>query len=267
MMAFQGSNVLGSGFVIGEESAAKLIESDPANASVIKPFVRGEDFNAAPDQRPIKWIINFYDWPLTRTAGQSSTTPVAADFPRCLEIVERLVKPKREQAKRRAYRERWWQYAERCSSLYATVSGLQRVIFQASPSKHICFGFVQSDAVYSGPHTVIASDAVEDLALLQSSIHTEWAWQFCSTMRNSGIRYNPSNFRKFPRQKDISGIRTTAQAYHDLRQSIMREHGYGLTSLYNDYHNPQVANSELLSLREMQLQIDRMIASAYVGIS
>ena len=154
-----------------------------------------------------------------------------------------------------------------CRALQQFVCHSERVcsavIFQASPSKHICFGFVQSDAVYSGPHTVIASDAVEYLALLQSSIHTEWAWQFCSTMRNSGIRYNPSNFRKFPRPKDISGIRTTAQAYHDLRQSIMREHGYGLTSLYNDYHNPQLASPELLSLREMQLQIDRMIASAY----
>ena len=263
MKAFQGSNVLGTGFVISEETATNLIKHDPKNASVIQPFIRGEDFNSTPDQRPLKWIINFFDWPLVRSGETNNTKPVAEDFPQCLDIVERLVKTKRQQAKRKAYRERWWQYAERCGSLYAKVKGLNRVIFQASPSKHICFGFAIQDAVYSGPHTVVASDAIEDLAVLQSSIHTEWAWQFCSTMRNSGIRYNPSDFRKFPRPKHISASQEICADYYNLRQSIMLNRGYGLTSLYNDYHNPQVTSSDVSALREAQLQIDRMIADAY----
>lgn len=263
LMAFQGSNVLGSGFVLSHDDAQRLIAENPSNSLVIKPFVRGEDFNSTPDQQPLKWIINFHGWPLKRSQSSSPDSPVAEDFPECLDIVERLVKPKRGAAKRSAYRERWWQYAERCVNLYATIKDLPRVIFQASPSKHICFGFAEGGCVYSGPHTVIASDSVSYLALLQSSIHTEWAWQFCSTMRNSGIRYNPSDFRKFPRPNPTSEFHEVARRFHDLRQKIMRERGYGLTALYNDYHHPQVQTREISDLRNLQQEIDRLLATSY----
>lgn len=263
LLAFQGSNILGSGFVLSQEEARKLINANSANALVIKPFVRGEDFNSTPDQRPIKWIIDFQGWPLKRSLTDSQEAPVAQDFPECLDIVERLVKPKRNEAKRNAYRERWWQYAERCVNLYDAVKGLRRVIFQASPSKHICFGFAESGCVYSGPHTVIASESVIDLALLQSSIHTEWAWQFCSTMRNSGIRYNPSDFRKFPRPKMGDAFVELAVDFHNLRQRLMQERGYGFTRLYNEYHHPSSQYREIVKLRTLQQEIDQAIAIAY----
>ena len=262
-LAFQGSNVLGAGFVLSKEQAASLIEMDGNNAAVVLPFIRGEDFNSTPDQRALKWIINFFDWPLDRSISQDTKKPVASDFPLCLEIVEQLVRPKRETAKRKPYRERWWQYAERCGSLYSRIANLNRVIFQASPSKHVCFGFAQSGAVYSGPHTIIASADVADLALMQSTIHTEWAWQFCSTMRNSGIRYNPSDFRKFPRPISLDGMSNVAEEFSSLRQSVMRDRNYGLTALYNDYHCADAQFPSIKSLREKQLEIDQKIFDAY----
>ena len=263
LMAFQGSNVLGSGFILSREQADRLIKANPANASVIKPFVRGEDFNSMPDQKPLKWVIDFQGWPLRRSPSDCSDVPVAQDFPECLEIVETLVKPQRSKATRNAYRERWWQYAERCRSLYATIKDYQRIIFHSLTSKHICFGFVQGGCVYSGPHTVIASESVSVLALLQSSIHTEWAWQFCSTMRNSGIRYNPSDFRKFPRPSLEAGFYDIAERFHGLRQRVMQDRGYGLTALYNDYHHPSVQDQEISDLRNFQREIDQAIALSY----
>jgi hypothetical protein len=236
---------------------------DEKNAAVVLPFIRGEDFNAVPDQQALKWIINFFDWPLDRSVSTDTKKPVASDFPMCLEIVKQLVKPKREMAKRKPYRERWWQYAERCASLYSRIANLNRVIFQASPSKHICFGFAPSGAVYSGPHTVIASADALDLALMQSTIHTEWAWQFCSTMRNSAIRYNPSDFRKFPRPVNLDGMSNVAEEFSSLRQSIMIDRNYGLTDLYNDYHCEDSQFSGIRSLREKQLELDQKVFHAY----
>ncbi|HFO0133969.1 TPA: DNA methyltransferase [Pseudomonas aeruginosa] len=262
-LAFQGSNVLGAGFILSKEQATSLIERDGKNAVVVLPFIRGEDFNSTPDQQALKWIINFFDWPLDRKVSKDTKNPVASDFPICLEIVEKLVKPKREAAKRKAYRERWWQYAERCGSLYSRIANLNRVIFQASPSKHVCFGFAQSGAVYSGPHTIIASEDVSDLALMQSTIHTEWAWQFCSTMRNSGIRYNPSDFRKFPRPVNLDGMSSIAEEFSMLRQSVMKDRSYGLTALYNDYHCADEQSPGIKSLRGKQLEVDQKIFDAY----
>ena len=69
---------------------------------------KGEDFNSRPDQSASRWVINFFDWPLNRSAQgcwasatkedrerwvETYSVPadypdkVAADYPECLEIV------------------------------------------------------------------------------------------------------------------------------------------------------------------------------------
>lgn len=64
--SFQGSVVLGMGFVLEPERAAELIAQKPKNANVLRPYLNGEDLNSRPDQSPSRWVINFHDWPLGR---------------------------------------------------------------------------------------------------------------------------------------------------------------------------------------------------------
>jgi hypothetical protein len=68
------------------------------------------------------------------------TGPVATDYPDCLEIVERLVKPERqrwskdengneiigEYALRKPLPEKWWIYAEKRPALYRTLFNMDR---------------------------------------------------------------------------------------------------------------------------------------------
>ncbi len=68
--SFQGSIVLGMGFVMEPEQAEALIVNDPRNKDVLFPYLNGEDLNSRPDQSPSRWVINFFDWPLGRI-GQS----------------------------------------------------------------------------------------------------------------------------------------------------------------------------------------------------
>ena len=112
--SFQGSIVLGSGFVLTPEQAAELIQRDGRNREVLFPYLNGEDLNSRPDGSPSRWVINFFDWPLRRKrAGEPDRPedawecapdgyagPVAEDYPDCLSIVERLVKPERLQVNR-----------------------------------------------------------------------------------------------------------------------------------------------------------------------
>lgn len=264
--AFQGSNILGNGFVLSEDEANEFFKKDLKYQHVIQKFLKGDAFNSSPQQQPMSYIINFRDWPLNKeTAPDDYYGPVASDYPLCLERIIQLVKPQRDNAKRKPYRERWWQYAEKCGSLYEAVELLDRVIFHASPSKHICFGFAESGIVYSGPHTVIASNDVAELALLQSSIHSEWAWKYCSTMRNSGIRYNPSDYRAFPRfSMDLTpNLLRIAQLYLSLRSSIMAKQDFGLTTLYNLFHSAEVQSKEIAELRTIHIKIDQAILVAY----
>ena len=145
--SFIGSYVLGMGFTLPEEEAKKLIEVDSRNSLVLFPYLNGEDLNSDPVQKPSRWVINFYDWPLKRTSAggwlnmsekersasfSKGIAPkdypgyVAEDFPDLIAIVEEKVRPEREQLntsnstgkKRHDF---WWQYGGDAKGLYHTV--------------------------------------------------------------------------------------------------------------------------------------------------
>ena len=82
-------------------------------------------------------------------------------------------------------------------------------------------------------------------------------------MRNSGIRYNPATFRKFPRTKLAADFDDLAGRFHELRQGIIRKRRYGLTSLYKDYHHPTILDRDISDLQNIQKEIDSVIATSY----
>lgn len=110
--SFQGSIVLGKGFVLTPEEAEALIAKDPRNKEVLFPYLNGEDLNNDPEQKPSRWVINFFDW----------TEEKARTYPDCFEIVERLVKPERMIQNDKGGKEKWWQFLRPRNELYETIS-------------------------------------------------------------------------------------------------------------------------------------------------
>lgn len=122
--SFQGSIVLGKGFVLEPHEAEALIAQNAENADVIQPYLTEEDLNNNAQQHPSRYVINFRDYPLRRFTIEewANLTPkqkedikerieegkfveiappqyissVAADYPDCLTIVENVVKPERQ---------------------------------------------------------------------------------------------------------------------------------------------------------------------------
>jgi hypothetical protein len=147
--SFQGSIVLGLGFTLSEDEATALIARDPKNAEVLFSYLNGEDLNSHPAQKPSRWVINFWDWPLDRSAEGSWESAAedkraewlrnghvpadyrgraAADFPEVLAIVIEKVKPERQRRDergqyvlRRPLPQRWWHYADKRPALYHTI--------------------------------------------------------------------------------------------------------------------------------------------------
>jgi len=121
--SFQGSIVLGMGFVLTPQESMELIEKDERNKQVLFPYLNGEDLNTSPSQSPSRWVINFHDYPLsldTDNQDKPKGPPYATDFPDCLDIVERLVKPERERKRdngefvlRKPLPQKWWIYGEK----------------------------------------------------------------------------------------------------------------------------------------------------------
>ena len=115
--SFQGSIVLGKGFILTPQEAQRLIVKNPKNKDVLFPYLNGEDLNTNFDQSPSRWVVNFFDW---------EEDYCRRNYPECFEIVERLVKPERTINNDRVAREKWWQFLRPRPELYKTIAGMER---------------------------------------------------------------------------------------------------------------------------------------------
>lgn len=214
--SFQGSLVLGKGFVLTPQQVQELIARNPGNKDVLYPYLNGEDLNSRADQSPSRWVINFFDWPLDRSADgrwgladqdkrdewlKAGIVPrdypnkVAADYPDCLEIIDKLVKPERTRKDdeghlivRKARAERWWLFGDRQPGLYRTIAGLERILAVAKTTKYCGYCFLDNNIVYTQDLTIFPYSDFSVFANLSSSIVNEWVWKNSATMGSSTIR-------------------------------------------------------------------------------
>lgn len=299
--SFQGSIVLGMGFTLSEFDAKALIARNSANAEALFPYLNGEDLNTHPEQKPSRWIINFWDWPLSRTlAGswtngderqrkrwlQSGCVPsnypgrVAEDFPDLLSIVTERVKPERDNNNRAVYRINWWHFAEKRPALYHAIglgSAFARhpegwtesdrppaVVFaQSRVSKYIAPCERPSGEVWADRVILFAGDP-SMVGLLLSSIHEVWVRKNASTFETR-LTYTPSDAfdtHPFPVAK-LDSISNAAASFLAARRQEMLDRNIGLTDVYNLFHDPAIEAPGIVALRALHVQLDLAVCDSY----
>lgn len=252
--SFQGSNVLGEGFVLEPEQARELIQKNPRNREVLFPYLIGKDLNSRPDCSPSRWVINF----------GSMSEEEAREYPEPFEIVELRVRPVRAQNKRASRRNYWWRFAERAPELYSSISGLRRVMAIALVSRTVMPVLVPSGQVFAHKLAVFATDDTRDLALLSSSFHYYWAWSRSSTMK-ADLNYSPSDvYETFPKPERGDLLAVGGERLDQRRSEIMQRRGVGLTKLYSLVHDPACQGDEDIDqLRRIHTEIDESVKEAY----
>jgi hypothetical protein len=252
--SFQGSIVLGMGFVLTPDEANSLIVKDARNKEVLFPYLNGEDLNSRPDQSPSRWVINFFDWPIER----------AMEYPDCFRIVEEKVKPERIKNNRKERREKWWQYAEKCPALYRAISRQEQVLVTAAVSPTTAFCLTLLPCVLAHKLIVFASSEISVFVCLQSTFHREWAYQYSSTLGGTTLNYSPSDcFETFVFPPSVISMASLGDRYHEHRQSVMLARQEGLTKTYNRFHNPDETSADIQKLRELHVEMDNAVAAAY----
>jgi hypothetical protein len=275
--SFKGSTVIGMGFVLEPEEAQTLIDKNPKNKDVLFPYLNGQDLNTNYDQSPSRWIINFFDWALSSEHDDSKKpkgAPFASDYPDCLEIVERLVKPERTRKKengefelRSPLPQQWWIYADKRPALYKAVSKCYRILAISLVSKFFNCVWEPTDMVYSHSLGIIATDSNSLFALVQNTFHEYWAREQGSSLE-SRMRYTPSDcFETFPfptlTPETEKELETIGEKYYNQRQQIMQTTQLGLTKTYNRFHDPNDTAIDIQQLRELHIQMDYAVAKAY----
>jgi hypothetical protein len=300
--SFQGSIILGMGFVLDPNEAESLISIDPKNKDVILPYLNGDDLNNNPDQSPSRFVINFQDW----------DEEVASKYPSSYSVILEKVKPERQRWKedkegnpiegqyalRHPLPEKWWQHCEKRPALYKAASKKNRVLVSCRVSKYVNQSFVEVRAIYDVATSVVIRSGYWEYAFLQSSIHDQWAWKYASTLE-SRIRYvNVDCIDTFPILDNLSNeiqqkLESIGETYHKHRKQLMLGMQLGLTKTYNLFHSnaitaqgiheddKQVAALQkhlvktdgtislneaiqgILKLRELHVQMDEVVLEAY----
>lgn len=290
--SYVGSFVLGMGFVMTPAEAQALIEKDSRNRDVLFPYLNGDDLNSRQDQSASRWVINFRDWPLDRSAKgswakaeQQQRTewrrsgrvpadypePVAADFPDCLKVVETKVRPERQRRRpdgtyqlRSPLPDRYWQYADKRPELYAAISEMDRVLVTARVSPTGAMAWVDANIVLHEKLVVFPTCADEDFALLQSSLHWEWAREYTSTLGAVTLNYSPSDcFETFAYPESQFGLAALGERYATARNGLLVQRLIGLTSVYNLLHDSTESSALIVELRQIQRDMDCSVARAY----
>jgi hypothetical protein len=235
--SFQGSIVLGKGFILTPVEAFALINKDPRNKEVLYPYLNGDDLNNSPTQEPSRWVINFLDW----------SEEKARSYPDCFDIVECLVKPERFIQKDKGGKEKWWQFLRSRKELYATISELDQVMVVARISKTLAMCFVPQKTVFADALVIFSDNKSSFFGILQSTIHSIWAWKYCTTMK-SDLNYTPGNvFDTFPFPNMMEDIEDISIQYYNFRDFILKSLNIGLTKMNN-----------LINNRELNLLVGRI---------
>lgn len=279
--AFIGSYVLGMGYVLTPDEAQRMLDADPRNAEVIFPYINGEDLNTDPEQRPSRWVINFWDWPEERSR----------DYELPWRRIEERVKPERQKLNEtnssgRRRKQYWWQYGSDSKSLYHTISRGHhferhpeewtndaddrppQVLILTRVSKTLAFTFVDSSMVFSDATVVFSLGRGWDFALLQSNIHAVFAWQHASRLK-SDLRYSPTDALEpfaFPEGfSDVGNdlLDVLGNRLHQARIDVMQADRIGLTKLYNRFHTDTERDPRIEGLRALQREMDIAVARAY----
>ncbi|MBU6432757.1 MAG: ATP phosphoribosyltransferase regulatory subunit, partial [Nitrospirae bacterium] len=281
-IAFQGSIVLGMGFIISEEEARALIRRDPRNEEVLFPYLNGEDLNSNRDQKASRWIINFWDW--SEEKAQTYREPY--------EIVKAKVKPERQRRGpngrfiiRRARAERWWQYGELARGLYHAIgrgemfeehpSGwhgqpvqLSKVLVCSIVSKHLAFAKRTNREVFAHRLAVFAQESDDWFGFLSSSINEVWARKFSSSLETR-MNYSPSDaFETLPLPLALHdgtsrSLNDSGSLFHEIRQAILGEEGIGLTDFYNKLHDEQITNVSIDKARNALIALDNATSRSF----
>ena len=272
---FQGSIVVGKGFVLTAEQAQELISLDKKNSNVVVPYLTGAELNSHPRQLPSKWAVNFFDWPLDRDGVDDYDGPVAKDFPAALKIIEEKVKPSRQRKKkdrdgnevfalRKPLPEKWWIYGDKRPALYKAVKEYPLVVGNArAATKYLSFAILPKGMVYSDALTVAVLNNFGQFAALSSTIHDVWSREHAS-MNLSLLRYVSSDcFDTFPFPTLTGELTAAGEAYNTYRSELMIQTELGLTRTYNRFNDETDRKRDIADFRSLHQQMDEAVVAAY----
>ncbi len=255
-MFSQGQDLLGRGFELDAEERRELLDRDPASSEVIRPLFNGKDISNMPELIPYRWAIYFQDWPVER----------ARQYRGAFARLEELVKPYRDSLTGQIHQKDFWKFWDLRPSLIRQMESNDALLASGIVGKYLVFRRVSTRNIYNQKTKIYFFEGWSDFAVLQSSLHQEWAFWTSATLGASTLSYSTSASLEtwpMPENDDPETLEALGSNYHDVRENRLTEDGIGLTDFYNVLHAPSQQEGWIAEFRSLQERLDRAVLSAY----
>jgi type I restriction-modification system DNA methylase subunit len=258
----KGHELQGDGFKISDDDARRLIEADVDNTEVLFPFITGESLNSSASIKPNGYVVNFGD----RSEQESRR------FAQPFQIIEERVKPERmrytESTGRDKYlRTFWWLFRGYRTDIVAFSRSHPRMLACTVHTKYINLVFIDSRTVPTPSIYCFLFDGFWHFSVLQSSFHEVWASEYASSLGDT-LRYIAGRcFNTFPFPKRGTPVEQVMEqsgiCFYEERSRLMATHDCGLTDLYNRFHHPEEASTDIQKLRQLHIEMDNAVVAGY----
>jgi hypothetical protein len=248
----EGIKIHGNGFLLTSEEKNKLISINRDYEPFIQPYLSGEDVTDSPTQTAPRFVINF----------RNMNKDEVEKYPHLLEVLTEKVKPYRDGLSGQIHESRYWIFWDRRDAFFNEVNSWKYVLVCSGIAKYLAVVFVPTNQVLSQRLKVFKYKEFAAFSLLQSSVHEIWARRKSSTLEDRLSYSNSDAFATFPIIFSPR-METIGETYHEHRRQIMLSRQEGLTATYNRFHNPEEGAGDIVRLRELHIEMDTAVASAY----
>jgi hypothetical protein len=228
-------------------------KNNPSLASVILPFIGGQNLTSSVAIEPDRWVIFFRDWSLDYCKK---------NYSEALDLLEVRFSQNLDDAPKR---KNWWQFHRHRAVIYDAMENMQSVLIRPYTSNMCWFEFGRNDWVYSNAVIVVLSDEEAMWGVLNSSIHELHTYSY-STRMKTDIRYIPSacfGFFPLPDKLKLEVIDSAAKRYAESRKNVRLSKNCNLRELYQNFHNHKINDEAIVNLRQMHIDLDKSVAEAY----
>lgn len=267
-VCFQGFVLVGKGFLLSTETAARLEFPVDGSHPRLRPWMNGRDLLQT---NRGQLVIDLFG--LSETAAR-------AEEPRLYNHLLTHVKPMRDQVSRKGHREKWWIWGEARPGLREATTGLQRIIVTNFAAKHRLFVFSDPRVAIDHNMYVIALPSAYHLGVLSSRAHFQWMTRVGSSLEDRRLWISSTCFRPFPfasaneeTEEELARLAEQLDAHRKRQQAA--HPGLTLTNMYNvleklrtgEALNPkerEVHEQGLVSvLAEIHDRLDEAVLAAY----
>jgi hypothetical protein len=254
----QGQNLHGVGFELTANERAQMLSVDPRSIEVMLPLFNGQDLNTMSRLEPYRWALYFQDWSEER----------ARQYPAAFNRLEEMVKPMRDALTGQIHQKCFWKFWDLRPGLVREAGENEFFLASAMVTKYVCFRRVPTSNIYNHKTIVYFLYEWSDFAVLQSSLHLEWAYWNCGTLGASTLSYSTSTALEtwpMPVQGSdgLSELDHLGKRYHADRETFLDSSSIGLTQFYNRFHDKADDDSRIEVMRGLHREIDLAVARAY----